>query len=127
MKRIAGTAAALALSAGGLTAGGLAVIEAPAHADPGFMGHAEWSAVNEGETKANVEANCACTGVKNGFTANRNGNSYTDFFYQSQVGEAFVYYRIGSDGKWHVGYKKFWCPGDTLGQETGDCSFVDFG
>lgn len=121
MRRIAGMVAALA----GLLS--IAALGAPAHADPGFMGHAEWSAVSEGQTKATVESNCQCNGVKNGFWRTRNGNTYYDFFYQSQVGEAFVYYRVGSDGKWHVGYIKYWCPGDTLGQETGDCTQIDFG
>ena len=99
----------------------------PAQADPAMMTHAEWSNVNEGETKANVEAACSCSGQKNGLTYVRNGNTYTDFNYLTPVGEAFVYYRVGADGKWHVGFRKFWCPDWNGYVETGDCAYVDFG
>jgi hypothetical protein len=85
-------------------------------------------AVKEGQTKAKVGTICACSSTKTGQLAGRNGNTYWEWMYLTPTGEAFVYYRYGSDGAWHVGFRKYWCPGDTMGVETLDqCSYVDFG
>lgn len=88
--------------------------------DPAMMNHDEWSAINEGQTKARVESDCACTGTWNGMTGTHNGNDYRQRYFLTPVGEAFVWFRFGSDNAYHVGWYTSWCPGDTYGVEVGN-------
>ena len=98
-----------------------------ASADGGFMNQDEWNAVLEGQTKQKVENNCACTGAWNGNTTTHNGNDYKQRMFRTHVGEAFIWFRLGADGNYHVGYNESWCPGDTLGVPDGNCTTQVFG
>lgn len=95
--------------------------------DGTYMGHAEWQAVKEGMTLSKVHSVCACTGAWNGNQGSHNGNTYKQQWFKSLVGTAFVWFRFGSDGAWHVGWGKDWCPGWTESVPHAGCDHVSFG
>ena len=86
---------------------------APAHAGGNFlyvMSHSEWSDVNEGMTGPTVSDLCGdCYWTWTGYVATHNGNEYHMRYYKPGDGRsAFIEFRMGSDGKWHVGWYKAW-------------------
>lgn len=114
MKRAIVAAACLALAA----------TAAPAHADPTTMNYSpEFVSVSAGQTKAKVESNCVCTGVKTTYTVVHNGNSYTAWDYLTPVGNAYIMFRTNNTGDKIVGYLKYWCvsPAGYWGQPDGNC------
>ena len=113
-----------------LAATALAVVAlaAPAAADPALMTHTEYNAVAEGQTLAKVQAVCGCTGAWNGNQGYHHGSTYKERWFASPVGGAFVEFRKGSDGAWHAGWEKWWCPGDTFTVPVMDqCTAVSWG
>lgn len=95
--------------------------------DPAFMEKSEYIDVAEGQTLARVKIICACSGAWNDNVVSHNGNAYHERWFLTPIGAAFVMFRMGSDGSWHVGFYKAWCPGDTLQVEDGNCTQVSFG